>query len=156
MENRFYLWDPEDFIREVLLVIGFAGVFLLGFGLGMGSLAGWLIGIGLAGFILAVGGYGATHHVHEIRLGKSSTVTFSRVLGSVTMAVNDITVVRGIRTASYDGSVEWEMEVRDRHGRVVRVGYFHRAREFVTDLTALNPGIDVYGEWPSIGFPLRQ
>ena len=152
MENRYFVQERPG-LASALAIIGGAVVFLLFFGLGIGGFIGWLIGTGIAGLCLYIA-YEHARAVYEIRLqtGKTGTITFRRDLGSVTVAVRDITVLRGIRTTDY-GSVEWAMGVWDSYGHVIHVGYFHGAREFITELTQLNPRIEVTGVWPSIGFP---
>jgi hypothetical protein len=73
-----------------------------------------------------------------------------------TVRASDIRRVRGIRQMGYNGRVSWEMKIDHGARRAIKVDHFDEARQFINDLRALNPYIEVSGEWPSIGYPERR
>ena len=93
--------------------------------------------------------------VHEIYVASDGTIEFVSKWRRQAVLARDIRHIQGIRSADYNGRVQWQVKIIYGTRRVVKIDYFDEARDFLHDVTALNPLIDVTGEWPSLGYPER-
>jgi hypothetical protein len=149
MERTFPVKTFKSFVASGLQCTLIAAIFLAGPGVSGAWGAGWVF---FALILIGCGLY-LMGRLYGIRVTATGDVVFLRLSGNLSIAAMDIASVQGVRTAQYNGTVEWTMDVRDRTGLRITVGLFGEARASVQAITALNPQIDVTGDWPSAGFP---
>jgi hypothetical protein len=148
--RKVYRIIPERSARHYLLgllvVAGFLSLFAVPIGWWIGGLAGAILGFALSVlvFVLADG-----FAVREIRLGSDGTVEFRSSWRGQRIAGSQIRRVTGYLDED-EGDRSYNFQIAGRR-RPIGVDHFTELPIFIEELRALNPNLEVTGDWPSEG-----
>jgi len=145
MDNVFVISDRTTAIANGLFFTIAASIFLT-FPLQVGGWPLWIFTITGCSIVWVPLWWHTFGIVYEIRLAQDGTVEIMRLQGSVAMPARAIRRVQGLRESNY-GKDSWSMRILSDSGTFT-VEFFGRAMELVNDLRALNPNLQVDGEWP--------
>ena len=121
-------------------------------GVGTGLVAGILF---LVAFGLFEIGRAQLRDVCLIRVEEVGTIEFVSVRGETKVRARDIRILEARHHRGYDDVVSWSLHVHHAGGQI-GCGQFPDVLDFVDRVRALNPRVEVRGEWPMDAPPPRQ
>jgi hypothetical protein len=126
---------------------GFFAVFAAMAGVIFGVGFHWLIGVAVASAACCLAWIDIRSTTHEIRVADDGTVEFVGLRRNLRIAAQEIRVLERVRY--YDeGSLVKEMRITHARGAEV-LPDFDESEEFIADVGALNPGVELIGIWPA-------
>jgi hypothetical protein len=131
-------------------VFGIAGLGLLILALlaavGPDASASFAIAALFGGLVVLVVVFAMVRQVVEIRLADRGTIDFIRPIGTTRVTARDIRVLEGKLGSSY-GETTWSLCIHHAGGSMT-FGQFERVMDFVGQIRAQNPSVEISGVWP--------
>jgi hypothetical protein len=131
-------------------VFGIAGLGLLVVALrvavGPDASASFTITALFMGLVVMVFVVAMVREVIEIRLASNGIIDFVRPIGTTRIPVRHVRVLEGELGSSY-GKTIWKLRMHYAGGSVT-FGQFERVMDFVRQIRAQNPSVEISGVWP--------
>jgi hypothetical protein len=158
--STWQVQSPDKFRGNANVMYAIAAVPALIGGLAVVAAPG--VGTGLVAtllFLVALGlfriGRAQLREVCLIRVEAAGTVEFVGVKRATTVRARDIRILEARHDRGYDDVITWSLQVHHAGGRI-GCGQFPGVLDFVGWVRALNPRVEVRGEWPMDASPPRQ
>lgn len=147
----FPVQNLQGIVIEAAIIV-VACLFIL---LMLGRGVDWLVGIAACSLFSFAGWHYLRRQIYEIRLSTDyGVVEFVRLWSTFEVEAHEIRAIEGRRHRDEDGDVFWEIRVkRDRARRTIDLRHFPRADEFIADIRAMNPHVEITGQWPTVASP---
>lgn len=121
-------------------------------GIGTGLITAILILVALG--LLAIG-RAELREVCLVRVEDGGTIQFVKVRGETRIRARDIRILEARHHRGYDDVITWSLRVHHAGGHI-GCGQFPGVLDFVDRVRALNPRVEVRGEWPMAAPPPRR